>query len=204
MAKRHVRDDLERFHDYSIYLPNRTIYMGSEEISIEHGESGTDGAMAERTVKNLHILDSISNEPIHIIMNNIGGDEYACFAIIDAIRQCKSKVTVTAMGHAMSAGSLILQAADERIMAPLAVQMIHYGTWGCVDHSKTFQKWAREGMRIDKWMEQYYLARIQEKNPKFSLAKLKQMLDHDTFLTAEESLVLGLCDSIIELPVRSE
>lgn len=204
MAKKHVRDDLERFHDYSIYLPNRTIYMGSEEHHIEHGESGTDGAMAERTVKNLHILDSLSSEPIHIIMNNIGGDEYSCFAIIDAIRQCKSNVTVTAMGHAMSAGSLILQAADERVMAPLAVQMMHYGTWGCVDHSKTFQKWAREGKRIDEWMEQYYLARIHEKNPKFSITKLKQMLDHDTFLTAEESLALGLCDAITELPPRSE
>ena len=192
-----LSDDLAKLHDYSIYLPTRTIYMGSEEHHIEHGESGTDGAMAERTIKNLHVLD-ITNEPIHIIMNNLGGDEYACFAIIDAIKRCQSHVTVTAFGHAMSAGSLILQAADERIMAPLAVQMIHYGTWGCVDHSLTFKKWSNENDRINKWMENYYLEKIREAQPKFTLNKLKSMLDHDTFLTAEESLELGLCDSILD------
>lgn len=197
MSKRHTRDDIDKFHDYSIYLPTRTIYMGSEENHITEGESGTDGAMAERTVKNLHILDTVSDAPIKIVMNNLGGDEYACFAIIDAIRQCRSHVAITAMGHAMSAGSLILQAADKRIMGPLAVQMLHYGTWACNDHSKTFQKWAREGKRIDEWMEQYYLAKIHEKHPSFSLAKLRAMLDHDTFLTAQESVELGLCDEIV-------
>jgi ATP-dependent Clp protease protease subunit len=202
MSRKQVRDDLERFHDYSIYLPSRTIYMGSEEHHIEHGDSGTDGAMAERTAKNLHILDSISAEPINVVMNNIGGDEYECFAIIDAIRQCRSKVIITVMGHAMSAGSLILQAADERVMAPLAVQMMHYGTWGCIDHSKTFQKWAREGKRIDEWMEQFYLDRIHLKHPAFTLKKLKSMLDHDTFLTAEESVALGLCDRVLESRVK--
>ncbi len=74
---KHVRDDLDRFHDYSIYIPTRTIYMGSEEHDLVEGESGTDGAMAERVIKNLHILDSIAEAPIQILMNNIGGDEYA-------------------------------------------------------------------------------------------------------------------------------
>lgn len=197
MSKRHTRDDLDRFHDYSIYLPTRTLYMGSEQYDMDSGESGTDGAMAERVVKNLHLLDSISDDPITIIMNNIGGCEYSCFAIIDAIRQCRSHVQVTAMGHAMSAGSLILQAADKRVMAPLAVQMIHYGTWAANDHSRTFQKWAKEGDRIDKWMEQYYLEKILEKHPKFALSKLRNMLNHDTFLTAQESVDLGLADEVL-------
>lgn len=197
MSKRHTRDDLDRFHDYSIFLPTRTLYMGSEQFSLEHGESGTDGQMAERIIKNLHLLDSISSEPIKIIMNNQGGDEYACFAIIDAIKKCKSHVEILALGHAMSAGSLILQAADKRVMGPLAIQMIHYGTWGCVDHSKTFVKWAKENDRINSWMESYYLEKIKEKHSNFPLSKLRAMLDHDTFLTAQQSLDLGLCDEIL-------
>lgn len=197
MSKRHTRDDLDRFHDYSIYLPTRTIYMGSEQFDITEGESGTDGQMAERIIKNLHLLDNISDDPIKIIMNNLGGDEYACFAMIDAIKQCRSHVEITAMGHAMSAGSLILQAADKRVMGPLAVQMIHYGTWGCTDHAKTFSKWSKENDRINHWMEQYYLEKIREKQPKFALSKLRNMLDHDTFLTAQESVDLGLCDEVL-------
>jgi ATP-dependent Clp protease protease subunit len=136
-------------------------------------------------------------------MNNIGGDEYHGFAIYDAIKNCKSIVTVKVFGHAMSMGSIILQAADERIMSPTSRQMIHYGTWGVHDHAKTAQKWAKEGEKIDTWMENMYLARIQEKNPAFNIKKLKNMLDHDTFLTPEESVELGLCDSILEVPERT-
>jgi ATP-dependent protease ClpP protease subunit len=194
---KNIRDDIDKLHDYGIYLPTRTIYMGSEEVSIESGESGTDSAMAEKIIKNLLILDSKNTDPITIVANNIGGDEYHTFAIIDAIRRCRSHVTIEVYGHAMSAGSLILQAADRRLMGKNSVQMIHYGTWGVHDHSKTAQKWAQEGQRIDRWMEEWYLAKIKEKHPDFSLKKLRAMLDHDTFLTAQESVYLGLADGII-------
>ena len=194
MSKRINRDDVDKFHDYSLYIPHRTIFMGSAEFSIESGESGCDGAMAERMIKNLHILDTLSSDPITIIMNNIGGDEYHGFAIYDAIKACRSNVTIKVFGHAMSMGSIILQAADERIMAPTSRQMLHYGTWGIVDHAKTTQKWAKEGEKIDKWMENMYLERIKEKQPLFKLNRLQKMLDHDTFLTAKESVELGLAD----------
>lgn len=193
-----IRDDVDKFHDYSLYIPQRTMFMGSEDYSLEHGESGTDGLMAERTIKNLAILEHLSNAPITIIMNNIGGDEYHGFAIYDAIKACKSRVTIKVFGHAMSMGSIILQAADERVVAPTSRQMIHYGTWGLHDHAKTSQKWAEEGKKIDAWMEQMYLTRIKEKHPDFKLTKLKHLLDHDTFLTAKESVEFGLADSVLE------
>lgn len=195
------RDDVDRFHDYGIYIPKRTIFIGSEEVSIESGESGTDSAMAESTIKNLTILEALSSEPITIIMNNIGGDEYHGLAIYDAIKACKSHVKIIVMGHAMSMGSIILQAADERIMSARSSQMIHYGEWSFDGHAKTGQKWAKEFERLDSWMEQLYLARIQERVPDFSLKRLKPMLNHDTFLSAEQSIELGLADSILDEPV---
>lgn len=191
------RDDIDKFHDYSIYVPTRTIFIGSEDYDIEKGESGTDGLMAERTIKNLHILEGMNKEPITIIMNNVGGDEYHGFAIYDAIRACESHVTIKVLGHAMSMGSIILQAADERIMAPTSRQMIHYGTWGVHDHAKTSRKWSDEGVKIDMWMENMYMEKIKQKHPDFSLAKLKKMLDHDTFLTAKESIEFGLADKVL-------
>lgn len=204
MSKRTAKDDIAVFHEYGVYLPNRTIYMGSEEHDIKEGESGTDGAMAQRLIKNLHVLEAISSEPITIIMNNIGGDEYHCFAMYDAIRECKSHVTIVVKGHAMSAGSIILQAADKRVMSLTSRQMIHYGTWGTYDHAKTAQKHAQEGKRIDEWMEHMYLRRIREKKPAFSLAKLRTMLDHDTYLTAHQSVELGLADEVLEPAVKDE
>jgi ATP-dependent protease ClpP protease subunit len=81
-------------------------------------------------------------------------------------------------------------------MGETAVQMIHYGTWGTNHHAKTAQKIAKEGLRLDEWMEQMYLNRIREKQPKYTLEKLKELLDHDSFFTAKQSVALGLADSI--------
>jgi ATP-dependent protease ClpP protease subunit len=197
MAKRANSDDIDKFHDKGLYIPTRHVFIGSEHADESMNESGCDYLMAERAIKNLHVLESINKDPITILMNNIGGDEYHCFAIYDAIRLCESHVTIKVLGHAMSAGSIILQAADERIMAATSRQMLHYGTWGCNDHSKTFQKWAKEGEKIDKWMEQMYLKKMKEKDPLFTLARLQRMLDHDTFLSAKESVAMGLADKVL-------
>jgi ATP-dependent Clp protease protease subunit len=196
MSKK-TTDHLEHFHDASIYLPTRTLYMGSEESDLEKGESGTDAAMAERVIKNLHILESLNKDPITIIMNNIGGDVNHGLAIYDVIRACESHITIRVFGHAMSMGSIILQAADERVMSEMSSQMIHYGTVGVEKHAKTAYKITDEYKRIDAWMEKMYLDKIKVKNPTFTLYKLKNMLDHDTFLTAEESVKLGLADKVL-------
>jgi len=197
MAKRISKDDTDRFHDYSLYIPQRILYMGSESVSAYEGEPGTDTFMAERQIKNLLILDTLSQDPITIIMNNIGGDVNHGLAIYDAIISCKSHVTIKVFGNAASMGSVILQAADERIMSPNSIQMIHYGYLGLDGHAKTAYKIADENKRIDKWMEKIYLQKIQEKQPHFSLQRLQRMLEHDTFLTSHQSVELGLADKVL-------
>lgn len=196
MPKRVNRDDIDKFHDYGLYLPNRTLYMGSEFVG-DDDESGTDALMAERMVKNLHILDSQNQEEITIIMNNLGGDPMHGLAIYDSIRACRSKVSIKVFGNAMSMGSIILQAADERIMSPNSVQMIHYGYLSLGGHSKTTYKHTDENKRIDAWMERLYLEKIREKVGDFSPQRLKGMLDHDYFLTAEKSVEIGLADKVL-------
>jgi ATP-dependent Clp protease, protease subunit len=197
MSRKISKDEIDRFHDYSLYVPQRTVYMGSESVNNEHEESGTDTVMAERQIKNLLILDSMSQEPITIIMNNLGGDVSHGLAIYDAIKSCKSHVTIKVFGQAMSMGSIILQAADERIMAPNAVQMIHYGHLSVDADAKTTYKHADENKRVDKWMEQLYLEKINQKDPHFKLPRLQRMLQNDHFLTAKQSLELGLIDKIL-------
>lgn len=197
-----TRDDVDKFYDYGINIPTRTLYMGSVASDWGDAEQGVDFQMAERMVKGLHLLDanaSNGDKPITILMNNPGGDEYHGLAIYDAIKTCRNEVTIIAYGHAMSMGSIIFQAADERIMAPTAAMMIHYGTWGPLeDHPKIVRKWADEGKRWDKWMLEMYLEKIREKHPKFTLAKVDKMCDFDTFFTAQEAVDIGLADKVLE------
>lgn len=199
MGRRPSLDNLDRFHDNNLFLPTRTIYIGSEEVSIDSGESGTDGAMAERVIKNLHILESINNEPINVIMNNMGGDVFHGMAIYDAIRACNSRVIIKATGYVMSMGSIILQAGDERILTPHSVVMIHHGYDGhATNHVKTVRSWVDFGKKFDELINKIYLDKIREKNPEFKRSKLDNLLDFDTLLFPEEAVKLGLADKVSE------
>lgn len=191
------RDDVDKFHDYALYIPKRAIYLGSESVAEDGQESGVEATMAQRLIKNLAILDGLSNDDITIIMNNPGGDIIHGMAIYDAIKSCQSHVTIKVLGYAMSMGSIILQAADERVLGPNSRVMIHYGTFGMDSHAKTVYKWTEENKKYDKWMENMYLEKIRQKQAAFKLKTLQKMLDFDTILTPEEAISLGLADKIL-------
>lgn len=193
-----IRDDIDRFFQYNIDLTNKTLYIGSLDTDFEDGETGTDHMMASYVIKGLHILDNHGSEPktIKIIMNNPGGDIYHGFAIYDAIQSCKNRVEIKVFGHAMSMGSVIFQAADDRVMAPNSRMMLHYGTMGYWGHSKDYQRWSDEVQKLDKWMEDLYLEHIKEKHPKFTRRKLHDYIKYDYFLTADEAVELGLADRV--------
>lgn len=186
---------IDQFHDYGIHIPNRTIYMGSENAD-ENGESGTDAHMAEKATKNLFILASISNDPITIITNNVGGDVTHGMALYDVIKECAAPITMVVFGQASSMGSVILQAATIRLMAPNSIQMLHYGTLGASGENLTVYKTIKEAKRIDKWMERMYLSKITQKHEGFTIPRIQEMLKSDTYLTADKSVELGLADGI--------
>ncbi len=188
-------DMAELWHERGLDLPTRTIFVGSESVD-GAGESGVDAKMAERAIKNLHLLARLGDGPIAIILNNVGGDVYHGLAIVDAIKGSGCQVTGYVRGHAMSMGSWIFQSCHRRVIGANATQMIHYGYAGADDHAKTFQRWAREFDRLDRQMESMYLERIREKHPAYELAALRGLLDHNTFLTADASVALGLADAI--------
>jgi ATP-dependent Clp protease protease subunit len=190
------KDYLEHFHGHHIYLPTRTIYIGSIKDD-DNGESGVDSLLSASVIKNLHVLDYKTDEPINIILNNPGGDWYHGMAIYDAIRHCKNYVTVTVFGHAMSMSSIILQAADERVIAPHTKIMIHDGWLGLEGEVGTVLKWAEEEKKVVTEMENLYLKRIQTKYPKFTRNKLRKLLERDTILTASEAIELGLADKLL-------
>jgi ATP-dependent protease ClpP protease subunit len=185
------RDDIDNLYDYGIHIPTKTLITVGD----------TDEVVAENIMKGLHILDGVRpEETITIKLNNCGGDEFHGMAIYDAIKACASHVTIIGMGNVHSMGSIIFQAADTRIMAPNAKQLIHYGTPMHADpelHAKSQWSWTAECKKFSAWMEQMYLDRIREKIPSFKLKKLQSMLNFDKVLDAKESVRLGLADQIL-------
>lgn len=204
--KRFKTDDIDKFFDYGINMPSRTIYLGSGSFDSDGNESGVDGFLAERTIKSLHLLDNsdaqsdAGNKPITIICNCVGGDEVHGMGIYDAIKACKNYVEVRVFGYAMSMGSVIIQAADKIVIAPSARMMIHYGTSSFSGHAPTGHKWDEESKKLDRWMEKIYLEKIKASpgNKSFPLKKLKEWLMADTFFSAEEAVKIGLADEILQ------
>lgn len=190
-------DIFSQWMDYGINLRSNLMYLGSFEDS-KGDEVGVDFRLADFTIKALGLLDS-QDRPVTILMNNIGGDEYHGMAIYDAIKECENTVTIKVYGHAMSMGSIILQAADYRIMTPNSKMMVHYGTWGHEDHALNVQRWNEEGKKFNTWMEGMYLSKIREKHPKFTRAQVKKMCQFDTILSAQETVDLGLCDEVSKI-----
>ena len=193
-------DDIDKFFEYGVSIPTRTIYMGSMEGGDD--ESGVDSSMAEYAVKGLHILDnygcSTSNSnPITVILNTLGGWVHHGMCIYDAVKDCKNHVTIIAHGSVMSMGSIILQAADHRVMMPNATMMIHYGITAMSEqHAPTVYKWLEENKKHDVWMEDLFLEAIRVKHPKFTHKKLKEWLMTDTYFSAEEAVKWGLADEV--------
>lgn len=208
-----IRDDIDKWYDCDIDAQTRTLYMGSvdgvdDPTSGERYETGTDYQMAEKLIKGLHILDnkdltgSRKEREITIIMNNLGGCEYHGLGMFDAIQCCRSYVTIKVFGQAMSMGSWILQAADERLVAPNATIMLHNGSWGGWDRGENNKDAIKEYDRLNDIMYGHYLARIHEKHPRYKKEKLEKMLHRrDVYMTAEQAVELGLADGIIPIGI---
>lgn len=171
-----INRDLEKWFDFSVDPNTRTIYMGSAGYSTEEGETGVDHVMAEYLIKGIHLLESTNQKPILILMNNPGGDWYHGMAIYDAISCSPCVCTIRVYGYAMSMGSIILQAADERVLMPNARLMIHYGSDGLSGHSKIFERWADESKRTSWEMENLYIEAMLKKEEQIGEGYLAKTL----------------------------
>lgn len=194
--KKLEKDDVEHFMENELYIPTRTIWIGP----INATDFETNAIMAERAIKNLHILDSINDDPIEILMLNFGGEVTAGMAIYDAIMLCRCMVTIKVFGAANSMGSIILQAADKRLLAPNAEVMIHMGETGFAsNHPSNIKAQHAAAERYDKWMINMYLDQMKEKDPTLTYKKVQNLVLFDKIYLAEEAVEAGLADSVMEI-----
>ncbi len=151
-------------------------------------DPGVDYRMASTFAKNIRILDLISHDNIIIHMHSIGGNWNDGMAIFDAIKACESHVTIIAYGQAESMSSIILQAADSRIMMPNAYLMCHFGSNSYCGSFLDAQNTA------NKYFKENYTAVSEEKVKNFLRRKFKE---GDWYLTSHEAVYYGLSDHVL-------
>jgi ATP-dependent protease ClpP protease subunit len=128
---------------------------------------------------------------IHIMTN--GGDIFCGFATYDLLRSFTTiKKTVIVEGCCASAGTLILLAADHRVIRPNAFLLVHNISstfWG--GNLKEFQDEMINMNTLSKKFNKIY-----KKHTNISEEKLKSILIRDLWFSAKKSKKLGFVDTI--------
>jgi len=183
------KENIDRFFDYDVMLDSRIVMIA------DSSDEGVDNLMANRFIKAITILEQSNTNPIRVILKSLGGCIYNGAAMYDAISNSPCHVSMEVYGAAMSMGAELLQSADERIMQPSALLMLHDGTFGADGAPRTFENWAAVSKKLRQRMYAIF-AKRSGKTVKF----WEKMCASDFILDAEGALKHGLIDRIAQPP----
>jgi ATP-dependent protease ClpP protease subunit len=197
--------ELYNIHNYNINLKNREIYLHSCLDSSEEG--GVDFRSAIMFEKNVRYLNSVSIEPIIVHMHLPGGVWGDCMGIYDTIKCSKSKIIIVAYGSVESASSVILQAADLRILLPNTNVLIHYGSISVDNEHKAALSWVQwsdkeSDKMVDIFTDKFVESSLaKQKNWKKLIAKkhiISQLANKcDWILNAQEAVNYNFADGVL-------
>ena len=143
----------------------------------------------------LHLAYENPDEDIKLYINSPGGSIYDGLAIYDTMNFIKPDVQTIGIGLQASMGAFLLSAGakGKRAILPNARVMIHQpssGTRGKITDQEIDLK---EGLLLKE-----KLAQILVKNSGQKLEKLKNDMERDYWMSAEEAVEYGLVDKIIK------
>ena len=206
-----LKDHLFSVHEWGLDIEKFAIYLTGENVEYtaddqNRDEPGIEYMMATRFIKNLQILSGLdSQKPILVHMKTCGGHWTEGIAIYDAIRACPNKVTILNYTHARSMSSVILQAADKRVLMPHSYFMFHEGSPpGPGFTQKQFFSIAEWERRLRPIMLNIYADRMKEKGKysKKTKIEIRAILTdnmnrkEDVCLTTREAVEWGLADEV--------
>lgn len=141
------------------------------------------------------IASKLAEQPnakeIKIYINSLGGSVMEGIAIYNQLKRHAAHKTVYIDGFACSIASVIAMAGDTVIMPKNTVMMIHNAWAVAAGNSAQLRKMADDLDVINAASTQAYLDRAGDK---LSPEKLTEMLDAETYLTAEQCIEFGLAD----------
>ena len=179
----------ERSYDiYSRLLKERVIFMLGE----------VEDHMSNLIVAQILFCEAESpSKPIYLYIHSPGGSVSAGLAIYDVMQYVQCPIYTYVIGQACSMGSFLAQAGEPgfRHVMPQARTMIHQpsaGTSGKVsDMERHFDEFKRTKVRLTELYVKHNTADV-------SYERFVELLDRDKFLSAEETLELGLADLVVE------
>ena len=165
-------------------LKTRTILL-SGEINKE---------LAEKTIRQLLLMEDMGCDPIRIFIDSPGGDADAGYAIFDMIRFIKPEVWTIGMGLVASAAAIIQLASPKqrRVGLPNSHYLIHQPLSGIRGVATDIEIHAKE---LEKLRGKINRLIADETGHPFE--QVEKDTDRDYWMNADEAVNYGLISKII-------
>ena len=164
------------------------IYIFGEIVSYKWDDTDTTAASFQ---KDLDEVGDVSQLTLHI--NSPGGSVFEGIAIGNMLKKHKAHVTAYVDALAASIASVIVASCDEVIMPENSMLMIHNPMLGIFGNAAELRKAAESLDQIAKPSITTYLAKA---GNKLTEETIKQIMDDETWLSANEAFDYGLCDVV--------
>ena len=176
----------ERSYDiYSRLLKDRIIFLSTQ----------FEDNMSSLIVAQLLFLESENpDKDIYLYINSPGGVVTSALAIYDTMQFIKPDVVTICLGQACSAGSLIIIAGakNKRFCLPNSRVMIHQPSGGFQGQATDIEIHAREISETKKRLNELYA-----KHTGNNIEKIKENMERDNFMSAEQAKDFHLIDHIV-------
>ena len=158
----------------------------------------------KQRVYDLTVEDDHSYIANRVVVHNCGGMWEEGMAIYDAIKACPNPITILNYTHARSMSSIILCAADKRVMMPHSTFMFHDGTFSLDGTVKQALTEVDELKRTNEIMYNIYIDRMKEKGKmkhksrKKIHAWIRDLMDkkEEVYFDAKQAVAYGFADSV--------
>lgn len=134
-----------------------------------------------------------AGDTVNLYINSMGGSVKEALGIYNTLQRCPATVTAYIDGYAASAASVIAMAASKIVMPRNTAMMIHNAAMWAYGNPAELRKAADDLEVINRAAIQSYSMHAGDRLPE---EKLLEMLNAETWLTAEECVALGLADEL--------
>ncbi|RII32887.1 Clp protease ClpP [Clostridium chromiireducens] len=143
-------------------------------------------------------LAQYKGKDITVWIDSYGGDVFAGAGIYNALKEHDGKVTAK-ITKAMSAASVIAMAADEILMSPVGIMMIHNPLTSAQGDMRVMRKTADVLDTVKETIINAYVAKTGR-----SREEISTMMDDESWMSANQAVKAGFADSVLYLPENKE
>ena len=148
-------------------------------------------------------INACNGKDILLRINSPGGDIFAAQAMYNVLKAYKGKVTAHIDGLCASAATVVACGAENVVMPRNALYMIHNPMAVVIDQldARALTKMAETMDKVKETIVSVYASKAGDKS---SEDEIKQLMDDETWMSADDALAKGLIDEIDDFGVEAQ